>query len=118
MPRSASIFVFGVGSFAHSTSKILKDAGARIATYLTRKTANFPPSLAGPAFSAEDFPSPLPLLKQRKTDLVIPMSIDWAQAPWAAELLASRIPIFCPTGEGMRIERERDFARKLCHDYK
>jgi phosphoribosylamine-glycine ligase len=51
-------------------------------------------------------------------DLVVPMSIDWAQSPWAADLLASRVPIFCPTGEGMRIERERDFARKLCHQYK
>ena len=31
-------------------------------------------------------------------DLVVPMSIDWAQAPWSEELLARRIPILCPTG--------------------
>ena len=47
-------------------------------------------------------------------DLVIPLSIDWAQAPWAEELLEPGVPVFSPTGEGMKIERERDFARKLC----
>jgi phosphoribosylamine-glycine ligase len=46
------------------------------------------------------------------------MSIDWAQAPWADELLKSKVPILSPTGEGMRIERERDFGRKLCRDFK
>lgn len=45
------------------------------------------------------------------------MSIDWAQAPWRDELLELGVPIFSPVGEGMRIERERDFARKLCADY-
>ena len=45
------------------------------------------------------------------------MSIDWAQAPWADELLALQAPIFCPTGEAMKIERDRDFARQLCHDF-
>jgi phosphoribosylamine-glycine ligase len=118
MGRSPSILIFGVGAFAHSTAQILKEAGAQTATYLTRNYGHYPPSLAGPIFDKADYPSPVPLLKQRKVDLVVPMSIDWAQSPWAAELLASRVPIFCPTGEGMRIERERDFARKLCHQYK
>ena len=45
------------------------------------------------------------------------MSIDWAQAPWQNELLAGPTPIFSPTGEGMRIERERDFARQLCQRF-
>jgi phosphoribosylamine---glycine ligase len=116
--RAPSILVLGVGSFAHSTARILADDGARVATWLTRNYGHYPPSLVGPVFTAADFPSPVPLLKQRKIDLVVPMSIDWAQAPWGAELIASGTPIFCPTGDAMKIERERDFARKLCHDFK
>ena len=110
--------VLGVGAFAHSTARILKDNGAQVCTYLTRNYGHFPPSLAGGTFSTTDFPSPIPLLHREKIVLVVPMSIDWAQAPWGRELLDTGTPIFCPTGEGMRIERERDFARKLCRDFK
>jgi len=110
--------VLGVGSFAHSTAKILADAGASVSTYLTRNYGHYAPSLAGPTWRREQFPSPAPLLKQKRVEVVIPMSIDWAQAPWRDELLAMRTPIFGPTGEAMRIERERDFARKLCTEFK
>jgi phosphoribosylamine-glycine ligase len=113
-----SILVLGVGSFAHSTCQVLKDAGANVATYLTRNYAHYAPSLAGPTFTREQVPNPCTLLKDRSVDLVIPMSIDWAQAPWGEELAASGVPIFCPTGPAMRIERERDFARQLCHEFK
>jgi phosphoribosylamine---glycine ligase len=113
-----SVMVLGVGSFAHSIGKALADAGATVSTYLTRNYGHFPPSLVGPTFSREAFPSPTPLIKKNKIDFVIPQSIDWAQAPWAEELLESGTPIFSPTGEAMRIERERDFARKLCADFK
>jgi phosphoribosylamine---glycine ligase len=109
---------FGVGSFAQSTTQILRDAGAATATYLTRRNGNFPPSLVGPTFGFEEFPSPVPLLKQRKVDFVFPQSIDWAQHPWADELLASKVPILCPTGEAMLLERERDYARRLCREFK
>jgi phosphoribosylamine---glycine ligase len=110
--------ILGVGAFAHSTSRILKENGARVSAYLTRNYGHFPPSLAGPTFPAARFPSPIILLREHNVDLVVPMSIDWAQAPWAGDLLASRVAIFSPTGEAMRIERERDFARKLCRDFK
>ncbi len=50
-------------------------------------------------------------------DLVVPMSINWAQAPWCAELLGLKVPIFCPTGKGMLIERERNLARRLCRRF-
>ena len=116
--RNASVMVLGVGSFAHSTTQILADAGASVSTYLTRNYGHYAPSLAGPTYHREQFPSPVPLLKQTRTDLVVPMSIDWAQAPWKDELLATRTPIFGPTGEAMRIERERDFARRLCAEFK
>jgi phosphoribosylamine-glycine ligase len=115
---AASVMVLGVGSFAHSIGQTLTDAGANASTYLTRNYGHYSPSLFGPTFSREAFASPVPLIKEKKIDCVIPQSIDWAQAPWAEELLQARIPIFSPTGEAMRIERERDFARELCTEFK
>lgn len=113
-----SVMLFGVGSFAQSIGQTLLEAGADVSTYLTRNYGHYSPQLVGPVYSREAFPNPCPLLAQRRVELVIPQSIDWAQAPWAKELLRSRAPIFGPTGEGMRIERERDFARRLCADLK
>jgi len=84
-------------------------------TYLTRDYGHYGPSLAGPTYRRDQFPSPCPLLTEKGVDLVVPMSIDWAQAPWKEELL--KVPIFSPTGEGMRIEREREFAHKLCRRF-
>jgi len=112
------MMILGVGSFAHSIGRALKDDGAMISTYLTRNYGHFPPSLAGPAFSSDSFPSPVPLLKPQGVEVVIPQSIDWALAPWAKDLLASGVGIFSPTRAAMRIERERDFARRLCADFK
>jgi phosphoribosylamine-glycine ligase len=116
--RGLSVMAFGVGSFAQSSTQILKESGAATATYLTRRNGNFPPSLTGPTFHFDEVPSPVPILKQRKVDFVFPQSIDWAQQPWATDLLATKIPILCPTGEAMLLERERDFARRLCREYK
>ncbi len=115
---AAPVMILGVGSFAHSIGKALADAGASISTYLTRNYGHFPPSLVGPTFSRDAFPSPVPLIKKNGVDIIIPQSIDWALAPWAKDLLKSGAGIFSPTGEAMRIERERDFARKLCADFK
>jgi phosphoribosylamine--glycine ligase len=115
---SGSVLVLGVGAFAQSMAQILKEAGATVATYLTRNYGHFPPSLAGPTYSREQFPSPGPLVRDLKVSLILPMSIDWAQAPWKDELLSLKVPIFSPRHEGMRIERERDFARRLCHRFK
>jgi len=110
--------VMGVGAFAHSTAQILKENGATVSTYLTRNYGQYPPSLVGPTYRREDFPSPCPLVHEKGIELIVPMSIDWAQAPWKEDLLKLNIPIFSPTGEGMRIERERDFARALCQRFK
>lgn len=112
--RSSSVMILGVGAFAHSTAQILSEGGARVCTYLTRNYGHYGASLAGPAFDYRQHSSPCPLLREHGVGLVIPMSIDWAQAPWKDELLASHVPVFSPVGEGMRIERERDFARRLC----
>src|SRR5579871_5339095 len=116
--HNPAVMIFGVGSFAHSMGGALADADAKVSTYLTRDYAHFPPSLIGPVFLRDVHPNPVPLLRQNKIDLVLPQSIDWAMQPWAGELIKSGTAIFSPTGEGMRIERERDFARKLCADYK
>lgn len=110
--------VLGVGAFAYSATQILKDDGADVSTYLTRNYAHYPPSIAGPAYSREQFPNPNQLIQEKRIHLVVPMSIDWALAPWAKELMDSKALIFGPTGDGMKIERERDFARKLCHQFK
>jgi phosphoribosylamine---glycine ligase len=116
--NATSALVLGVGSFAHSIGTALADAGANVSTYLTRNYGHFPPTLVGPVFPKETFPNPVEVAKRNNVSIVIPQSIDWAQAPWADELIKSGIGIFSPTGEGMRIERERDFARKLCADFK
>lgn len=118
-PASApSVMILGVGSFAHSIGQTLADAGASVSTYLTRSYGHFPPSLVGPTFSQDAFSSPVPLIKKNGVAVVMPQSIDWALAPWAGDLLKSSVGIFSPTGEAMRIERERDFARKLCAGFK
>jgi phosphoribosylamine-glycine ligase len=114
----SAVLLLGVGSFAHSIAGALADAGADAATYLTRNYGHFAPSLVGKTFSRDTHASPVPLLKKLGTQLVIPQSIDWAQAPWAGDLMKSGVGIFCPTGEAMRIERERDFARELCVKFK
>lgn len=113
-----SFLVLGVGSFAHSHCRVLADNGASVATYLTRNYGHFSPALAGPVYSSEAFPSPAPLVKKLGVEVVIPQSIDWALQPWADDLLQSGAGILCPTGEAMRLERERDFARRLCAEYK
>ncbi len=113
-----SVMILGVGSFAHSIGRTLADAGVSVSTYLTRNYGHFPPSLVGPTFSRDAFPSPVPLIKENGVDVVIPQSIDWALAPWTGDLLRSGVGIFSPTREAMRIERERDFAHQLCADFK
>jgi phosphoribosylamine-glycine ligase len=116
--KSSAAMILGVGSFAHSIGAALVDAGTTVSTYFTRNYGFFPPSLVGKTFSREAYPSPVPLLRENKIDVVLPQSIDWATQPWADDLLKSGVGIFSPVGEAMRIERERDFARELCVKYK
>lgn len=106
--------VLGVGAFAHGVGSILKENGATVSTYLTRNYGHYAPGLVGPTYPASAHPDPVELARAQGVDLLIPQSIDWAQAPWAEKLIRSRLPIFSPIGEAMLIERERDFARRLC----
>jgi phosphoribosylamine---glycine ligase len=106
--------VFGVGAFAHSTLRTLREDGARVSTYLTRNYAHYGPSLEGPSYDAREHPTPFAALDRERPDFVVPMSIEWAIQPWSDEFLARRVPILCPTGEGLLLERDRDFGRALC----
>jgi phosphoribosylamine--glycine ligase len=110
----AKVIAFGVGAYTQGMLRVLRESGADVCTYLTRNYAHYPPSLEGPTFDSAKVPNPCALLREQKPDFILPQSIDWAQKPWAAELLESGTPIFCPTGEALKLERERDFARQLC----
>jgi phosphoribosylamine---glycine ligase len=112
------IMVFGIGTFAHSTMRALREAGAVVSCYLTRTYGHYGPSLEGETFYYEQHPDPCPLLKKKRIDLVIPMSIDWHLASWANEFLDMNIPILAPKHDAMLLERDRDYARKLCKKYK
>src|SRR5260370_7020386 len=98
----------GIGAFAHSTAQILKDAGVTVSTYLTRNYGHYPASLAGPTYNSTQYSSPCPLLRQNAVDLVVPMSIDWAQSPWKDELLALTLPILVPPADAITLKPEPD----------
>ena len=109
--------ILGVGAFAHSVMRLLKENGAQVSCYLTRSYGHYGPSLEGEVYPASYFPSPVRFVRDKKVDLLIPMSIDWILQPWAEELLALNVPIFSPIGEAMQLERERDFGRQLCERF-
>ena len=115
--KPISVMAFGVGAYTHGMLTVLKDHGADVSAYLTRNYAHYAPSLAGPTFDSAIFPDPGTILAERTVDFVLPMSIDWAEKPWAQDFLRQNIPIFCPTGEALLLERDRDFARSLCAEY-
>jgi phosphoribosylamine---glycine ligase len=110
--------VFGIGAFAQSTLRILRENGARVFGYLTRDYGHAPAQAEAKCYFYRDNPDPLPLISKHKVDLVIPMSIDWAEQPWSKALVESGVAIFCATGEALQIERERDLARRLCAQFR
>ncbi|MCI0695320.1 phosphoribosylamine--glycine ligase [candidate division KSB1 bacterium] len=113
MATQTHVMLLGVGAFAHAVMRILKENGARVSCYLTRSYGHYGPSLEGEVYPASYFPSPVRFVRDKKVDLLIPMSIDWVLQPWAEELLSLKVPIFSPFGEAMQLERERDLARQL-----
>lgn len=115
--RPIRVMALGVGAFTQGVLNILKADGAEVCTYLTRDYAHYSPSLEGETFHSEVHPHPCNLLREKQIDFVIPMSIDWILTDWVEAFLSLGIPIFSPVGEGMRIERDRNFARELCQKY-
>ena len=81
------IMVLGVGGFAQSGMQILSDDGAGVSCGLTRNYGQLSPTLAGPAFDVASADSLPGLVEGQGIDLVVPMSIDWAKAPWTEALL-------------------------------
>ncbi|MCG8605617.1 phosphoribosylamine--glycine ligase [bacterium] len=108
------VMVLGVGAFSQGIAHILSQDGAKVGIYLTRSSAHYGPSLEGKTYDAKAYPNPCGLLKDKQINLVLPMSIDWHFQDWAKEFLALDIPILSPIGEGMKLERDRDFAHHLC----
>jgi phosphoribosylamine---glycine ligase len=114
--QGINVMVLGVGSFAHSTARILKEKGANVITYLTRDYGHYGAQSESRTYFWREHPNPVPLMRKHKIDLVLPMSIDWSDRDWAGELLDSGVPFFCPTGEALKLEKERDLARELCEE--
>lgn len=117
MAAKAHIIVLGSGSFAQSMCCILREHSVETATYVTNPAGHYAPSLSGPVYSPQQFPNPCVLFKKLRPDLVLPMSIDWVKADWRDDFLNLKIPILAPNPEGMRLEREREFARNLCKQF-
>jgi phosphoribosylamine-glycine ligase len=113
-----NVMALGVGAFTQGLLRILRENGANVCTYLTRDYAHYAPACEGPVYDSAKIPNPCALIRKLKIDFVAPMSIDWAQKPWAAEMLEMGTPVFCPTGEALKLERDRDFGRQLCEEYK
>lgn len=111
------VMIFGVGAFAHAAMQVLKECGAEVSCYVTSRYGHYGASLVGEITFFDDRPNPCSLIREKGVGLVVPMSIDWYQAEWVTEFLALGVPIFSPRGEGMRLERERDFARRLCERF-
>jgi phosphoribosylamine--glycine ligase len=112
------IMILGIGTFAGAAMRVLKEKGAKVFCYLTRTYGHHGPKQEGETYYFEQHPNPCSLLKEKGIDLVLPMSIDWHQAPWAEEFFAMHIPILSPIKDAMLLERDRDFGRRLCKQYK
>lgn len=111
---SKRILVLGVGAFTQAMMRRLREEGVTVSAYLTRDYAHYGPLQEGACRSATEDPDPCEWIGRQRPDLIVPMSLEWALKPWTAGLLELGVPILCPTGEGLRLERERDFARELC----
>ena len=112
--RFQRVGLLGIGAFTQALMRHLRRDGAEVLTYLTRDYGHEGPRQEGPCVSSLEVSDPCPVFRDWKPDFLVPMSLEWALKPWTADLLALGIPILCPTGEGLRLERERGFARDLC----
>ena len=114
---SARVLVLGVGAFAHAVQSILKEDGAETACYLTRSYAHYGPKTMGQTWKSEEHPSPLPIIKKFKPDIIIPQSVAWADQFWSKELVSQGWPIFSPINNAMEIEISRKKSSELCRKY-
>jgi len=102
--RHPSVMVFGIGAFAQSAMRILRENGARVSAYLMRDYGHY-----GRRWKAR-----IPCCGTIHTlsgaggaaaGAGCADAIEWAPKPWAEAFLARGIPFLCPTHEALRIER-------------
>ena len=101
MQSPLSVLIIGVGAFTHGLTQTLQDAGANVIVWLSRDYGHYGPIQVCSTYDEHAYASPIELLDTHHCDIMIPMSIDWAQQPWAKEL-SQRIAVFCPTGEALK----------------
>ena len=111
--KNPAVLIMGVGAFTHGIAQRLIEQGFRVIVWLNREYGHYGAQQVAPCFTLHDFQSPLALLAQHPCDYCLPMSIDWAQQPWA-DALAERVNMLCPTGDALLLERDRHFAHRLC----
>ncbi|CAI8230873.1 MAG: Phosphoribosylamine--glycine ligase [Glaciecola sp. HTCC2999] len=109
---SLSVLIIGIGAFTHGLAQTLQDAGAHVIVWLSRDYGHYGPSQVCQTFDEHDFANPLALVAKHPVDIMIPMSIDWAQSDWAVEF-AAKTPVFCPTNDALKLERDRAFAQQI-----
>jgi phosphoribosylamine---glycine ligase len=109
--------VFGIGAFTQGVMRCLREDGARVSAYLTRDYGHHGPSLEGRVYDGGREGDPFRALDRERPEFVVPMSIEWALQPWTRGFVDRRVPILCPSGEGLLLERDRDYARVLCGRY-
>lgn len=112
------VVVLGIGAFAQAALRHLRNDGARVEAYLTRPYGHWGPRQEGPCITAASMPDPCGWLQETPPDVIVPMSIEWAVQSWTQRFLDLRPALLCPTGEALRIERDRDFARGLCERFR
>ena len=116
--KSNRVVVLGIGAFTQAMLRILAEEGGDVSAYLTRAYGHYGPRSEARCISAQDQPNPCDWLRKEPPSLIVPMSLEWALQSWTQEFLELKLPFLCPTGEGLRLERERDFARSLCDRFK
>ncbi len=114
---SARVLVLGVGAFAHAVQSILMEDGAETGCYLTRSYGHYGPKIMGQIWKSEEYPSPLPIIKKFKPDIIIPQSVAWADQLWSKEIVEQGWPILSPVNKAMEIEISRKKSSELCRKY-
>lgn len=112
--KKPRVMVLGAGSYAHSTLGTLRASGIEGITCLTREIGRYPASLVGEIINPGELAD---YLDNHSIDLVVPMSVDWQKLAGTRAVIDKHIPVFGPPPEGLRLERDRQFASDLCRQF-
>ena len=81
MQSPLSVLIIGVGAFTQGLAQTLQDAGANVIVWLSRDYGHYGPIQVCSTYDEHAYASPIELLDTHHCDIMIPMSIDWAQQP-------------------------------------